>query len=191
MAAEGADVVLADLPAQKAKAEEVIASIKALGNGSKAIFVELDAANEASWEKCMSEVEAKLGPISVLLNGAGISGYPPANLEELDFSLWRRVQSVNLDGVFLGCKHGAKSMMKLPQEYDKSIINISSILGLVGNESSIAYAASKAGVRNLSKAVALHLASRNTGIRCNSLHVSCERDVRKFLSDLPPPFHHF
>lgn len=169
-AAEGGDVVIADLPAQKERAQGVIDSIKALKNNAKAIFVELDAASESSWESCMATVEKELGPISVLVNGAGISGYPPMNIEDLDFSLWRRVQSVNLDGVMLGCKHGARSMLKLPRDWDKSIINISSILGLVGNETSISYAASKAGVRNLSKAVALNLATRGTGIRSNSVH---------------------
>lgn len=71
----------------------------------------------------------------------------------------------------LGCKHGARSMLKLPADWDKSIVNISSILGLVGSDKSFAYCASKAAVRNLTKAVALNLASRGTGIRVNSVHV--------------------
>ncbi|KAI9026065.1 Cyclopentanol dehydrogenase [Hyaloraphidium curvatum] len=170
-AAEGADVVLADLPAQKGRADEVVAEISALGNGTRAIFVPLDVTSEESWGKAVEEVEAKLGPISCLLNGAGISGAPSMNLEDLDLQRWLQVQAVNSTGVMLGCKYGARSMMKLPAEWDKSIINVSSIMGLIANQSAIAYCASKGAVRQLTKSVALHLASRGTGIRCNSVHV--------------------
>lgn len=71
----------------------------------------------------------------------------------------------------LGCKHGVRSMLKLPKDWDKSIINISSILGIVGSQTSFSYSGSKGAVRLLTKSVAIHLAQRQTGIRCNSVHV--------------------
>ncbi|KAI9015422.1 oxidoreductase [Hyaloraphidium curvatum] len=168
-AAEGADVVIADLPAQAEAAAQVIKSISALGNGSKAIFVELDVTKEDQWNAAIAKTEAELGPLSVLINGAGVTGTSQP-LEDLDMASFAKCNAINVDGVMLGCKYGTRSMLKLPKEADKSIINISSILGIVGSKNAFAYGASKGAVRTLTKTVAMHLADRGTGIRCTSVH---------------------
>lgn len=116
--------MIADLPSQDSNAKEVLDAIQKLGNGTKASFVELDAASEESWIAAMEKIESTMGPISVLVNGAGIAGVRSVNLEDLELSAFRQTMAVNLDGVFLGAKHGAKSMMKLPADWDKSQIQV-------------------------------------------------------------------
>jgi hypothetical protein len=102
--------------------------------------------------------------LDVLVNNAGIAA--PANVEEETLEGWRKTQSVNMEGVFLGCR-AAIAVMK---EKGGSIINISSIEGIVGDPNTPAYNASKGGVRIFTKSVALHCAGHGYAIRVNSLH---------------------
>jgi NAD(P)-dependent dehydrogenase (short-subunit alcohol dehydrogenase family) len=87
-------------------------------------------------------------------------------VESTDYALWRKVMAVNLDGTFLGCKHA----MPLIRKTGGSIVNISSVSGIVGGHNLAAYNASKGGVRLLSKSVALHGARQSPQVRCNSVH---------------------
>ena len=95
------------------------------------------------------------------MGGSGIE------IEDMDFSIWRNCLSVNLDGVFLGCKYGIKAMRK---GRGGSIINISSILGFAGLATATNYCASKGGVRLLTKAAALECARKTPLVRVNSIH---------------------
>jgi 3(or 17)beta-hydroxysteroid dehydrogenase len=156
---EGAKVAITDLneaPGQ-ALAQE-------LGEATR--FWRLDVTKEEDWTSVVDAVLATFGRLDVLVNNAGIGIVK--DVETLTLQEWRLVHAVNLDGVFLGCKHGIRAMRQ--SNAKGSIINISSVAGLVGVPSFPAYSSAKGGVRLLSKSVALHCAQKGYGIRCNSLH---------------------
>ena len=88
------------------------------------------------------------------------------NIEDTDFATWRQILAVNLDGTFLGCKHA----LPLLKRRGGSIVNLSSVAGLIGGHNFAAYNASKGGVRLLTKSVALHGARLDPQVRCNSVH---------------------
>jgi 3(or 17)beta-hydroxysteroid dehydrogenase len=121
---------------------------------------------EEDWGKVVDDTLAAFGRLDVVVNNAGIA--IPGNVEEATFADWRKLMSINLDGVFLGVKHGIRGIKK--GERGGSIINLSSIEGLVGDPNLAAYNASKGGVRLLTKSAALHCAKTGTGIRVNSIH---------------------
>jgi len=123
----------------------------------------LDVTSEADWSRVTAEIEQTPGHLDGLVNAAGIAAL--GTIESADFAQWRRVLSVNLDGAFLGCKHA----FVLMRHRGGTIVNIASVYGHVGNPMLTAYAASKGGVRLLTKAVALHGAGLNPKIRCNSV----------------------
>jgi 3(or 17)beta-hydroxysteroid dehydrogenase len=124
----------------------------------------LDVTSEADWLRVIAAIEQTAGRLDGLVNAAGIVAV--GSVEDTDFPTWRRVMAVNLDGTFLGCKHA----MRLMQRSGGSIVNLSSVSGLVGGHNLAAYNASKGGVRLLSKSVALHGARRKPPVRCNSVH---------------------
>lgn len=159
-AGEGAQVVLADLPAQAERAAAVAAEI-----GPRAVVMPLDVTVEADWGRVMADTLARFGRVDGLLNGAGIG--VAQTIEDCSLDDFRRVNRVNGLGVFLGCKHGVAAMRR---SGGGSIVNISSVLGLRGMAGAPAYAASKGGVRLLTKHVALHCAQSRSNIRCNSVH---------------------
>ena len=97
------------------------------------------------------------------MNNAGVGA--SRALADTDLAFWRRIQSVNLDAVFLGTRTGFRRMAP-----GGSIINISSVLGIVGNTGTSAYSASKGGVRLFSKSAAVEAAQTGLGIRVNSVH---------------------
>lgn len=158
MAEEGAKVAIADL--NLAGAEAVAREI-----GASAIALALDVTSESQWQAAIGATLAAFGKLNVLLNSAGVG--VNKDIENTTLEEWRFVNGVNLDGTFLGCKHGVIAMKAHPPG---SIINISSVSGLVGGHNLAAYNASKGGVRLLSKSVALHCARKGYSIRCNSLH---------------------
>ena len=141
------------------------AEINAEHGAGTAFAFKLDVRSEAEWIAVLEEADAAMGGISVLLNNAGIS--KGGNIEELSFEDWKLVQEVNVDSVFLGAKHALKYMR---QNQPGSIINISSIAGLIAAHNSPAYNASKAAVWLLSKGIALHCAKQKLDIRSNSIH---------------------
>jgi NAD(P)-dependent dehydrogenase (short-subunit alcohol dehydrogenase family) len=133
-----------------------------LANGA-GIDAALDVTAEAGWQRLAAELERQHGRLDGLVNAAGIAAV--GSIEKTDFASWRRVLSVNLDGTFLGCKH----MFALLRKRGGSIVNLSSVLGLVGSANLAAYSASKGGVSLLSKSVALHGARYKPPVRCNAV----------------------
>lgn len=124
----------------------------------------LDVTAEEEWKATAQWIEQQYDAIDGLVNGAGIGRL--GSIEDLSFEDWRSTNAVNLDGVFLGCKY----MMPLLKKRGGSIVNLSSIAGIVASANFAAYNASKAGVRHLSKSVALHGARFRPPVRCNSVH---------------------
>jgi 3(or 17)beta-hydroxysteroid dehydrogenase len=163
---EGAKVVIADIAEDKGSA---IAN----GLGASGHFMRLDVTSEDNWIAAIQETVTKFGAIHVLVNSAGIG--LSKTVEEIELAEWRKVHAIDLDGVFLGCKHGVKEIKKHTGVYGEgkpggSIINISSISGIIAGANMAAYNSAKAGVRLLSKSVALHCAKSGYNIRCNSVH---------------------
>lgn len=141
--------------------------------GPKAIGRKLDVRSQSDWQRVVAEVVRLHGCFDILVNNAGITGFVPDmgphDPEHASLEAWRAVHATNLDGVFLGCKY-AIAAMKPPQGHGGSIVNISSRSGQVGVSRAVAYASSKAGVRNHTKSVALYCAEMGYSIRCNSIH---------------------
>ena len=164
LAREGATVVLADL--NDAPGKRVLREIKA--QGGSGLYVNLDVANEDHWTSAMAVVKKRFGRLNIAVNCAGtnIARSFPTDTTLAD---WRALMSVNLDGVFLGTKH-AVAAMRDSDPINGSIINISSVLGLVGFADIAAYNASKGGVRLYSKSVALSCAEKRLNIRVNTVH---------------------
>ena len=156
--AEGATVFIADVDA--ANGARVAAEL-----GDSASFVDLDVTDEDQWERALDGVLAASGRLDGLLNAAGIAAADDS-LAGATPAAWDRVLRVNLDGTFLGCKHAVRRMK---HNGGGSIVNISSVLAMVGAGDSIAYCASKGGVRLLTQSAALHCAAEGYAIRCNSI----------------------
>ena len=123
-----------------------------------------DVTDENGWKDLEKHVSNSFGKLDIMVNNAGI--VYRGTVEDTTLDEWRETQSVNLDGVFMGTRF-AVEMMKLK---GGSIINISSIEGLVGEATCAAYNASKGGVRIFTKSAALHCAAQNYKIRVNSVH---------------------
>ncbi|MBD5633921.1 MAG: glucose 1-dehydrogenase [Candidatus Eremiobacteraeota bacterium] len=150
----GASVVLADIDLAGARA--------AASDGLEA--VRLDVTDDRAWEAVVDDVVRRYGKLDVLVNSAGIA--PFADIETCTTEAWHRVMAVNADSVFFGCRSGVRAM----KDHGGSIVNISSVSGLIGGHNTAAYNASKGAVRLLTKSVALHCARKRYGIRCNSVH---------------------
>ncbi|MBL8548784.1 MAG: glucose 1-dehydrogenase [Hyphomonadaceae bacterium] len=161
-AAEGAAVTIADINLDGAR--QTAADINA-GGSAKAFALPLDVTQEDQWIAALEEAAKIMGGLSVLVNNAGIG--VAGDIETMRFEDWKRVMSINVDSVFLGCKHALKH---LRQSQPASIINISSIAGLIAAHNMPAYNASKAAVWLLSKNVALYCAKHKLDIRSNSIH---------------------
>ena len=124
----------------------------------------LDVTSEPDWLRVTAEIERAHGRLDGLLNAAGIASL--GTVEDTDYATWKKVMAVNLDGTFLGCKHA----LPLLKKDGGSIVNLSSVAGLIGGHNFAAYNASKGGVRLLTKSVALHGARLEPKVRCNSVH---------------------
>ena len=163
--AEGAFVLATDidLPGVEALARDL--------GPSRVDARSLDVRDESQWVDVLGQLMRDRGHLDILVNNAGITGLEsgPAlhDPEHAQLEDWRAVHATNLDGVFLGCKHGIRVMRPAGAG---SIINISSRSGLVGIPAAAAYASSKAAVRNHTKTVALYCAEQGLRIRCNSVH---------------------
>lgn len=160
MAAEGARVAVADL--DDARGEAVAAAIVA--GGGEAAYWHLDVSSEAEVRQVFAAVKQRFGPVTVLVNNAGIAG-PNKPTHELSVEEFERVQAVNVRGVFLGTKHVIAQMREAG---GGSVINLSSIYGLVSAPDVPPYHASKGAVRMMSKTDALLYAADR--IRVNSVH---------------------
>jgi len=159
-AKEGATVILADL--NEARCEEIATEIR--DSGGQAVARRLDVTSESDWIELIAFAEATFGRLNVLVNNAGVS--TAVSIEDMTFEKWRFIQSINLDGVFLGCR----SAIRLMKQTGGSIVNLSSIWGLVGAAGMGAYCASKAGVVVLTKAIAIECGKAGYGIRANTIH---------------------
>ncbi|MBN9342336.1 MAG: 3-beta hydroxysteroid dehydrogenase [Comamonadaceae bacterium SCN 68-20] len=155
-AQEGARVVLTDIDHARVQAEA--ARLSAAGHD--AVVLAHDVTRESDWDR----VIAAAGALDVLVNNAGVGRL--GNVEQASLQDWRAVLEINLDGVFLGTQKAIAAM----KGRGGSIINVSSIEGLIGEPNLAAYNASKGGVRLLTKSAALHCAAQGYGIRVNSLH---------------------
>jgi 3(or 17)beta-hydroxysteroid dehydrogenase len=162
LAREGAKVVVTDM--RDADGADTVSEIEKAGG--TACFFHHNVSLEDEWIKVVNGAVARFGRLDVLVNNAGIA--IPGNAEDAPFADWRKVMSVNLDGVFLGVEYAIRAMKQ--GGHGGSIINLSSIEGLVGDADLAAYNASKGGVRLLTKSAALHCAKTGTGIRVNSIH---------------------
>jgi 3alpha(or 20beta)-hydroxysteroid dehydrogenase len=154
--AEGASVLLTDV--LDAEGEAVAASL-----GAPAAYRHLDVTSEEDWEAAVADAEARFGPLTILVNNAGILDFGPVHQQ--DVTRFRAVIDVNLTGTLIGIKVGAASMQRAG---GGSIINISSNAGIVGLPQAAAYVSSKWAVRGLTKSAAQDLGP--LGIRVNSVH---------------------
>ncbi|WP_432772760.1 SDR family oxidoreductase [Francisella salimarina] len=161
---EGATVIISDI--NGSLGNQTVKDI----NSSNCEYKHLDVSLEDDWIIISKYIRSKFGKLDILVNNAGITGFiessGPHNPEDLDMDSWQKVHSINSNGVALGCKYAIKIM----KENGGSIINISSRSGLVGIPQAVAYASSKASVRNHTKSVALYCADMGYNIRCNSIH---------------------
>ena len=132
-------------------------------SGRNGIDHALDVTSETDWQQAVGEIERKHGRLDGLVNAAGIAVL--ATIEKTDFADWGRVLAVNLDGTFLGCKHA----LPLLKKKGGSIVNLSSVSGLVGGHNLAAYNASKGGVSLLTKSIALYGARLKPPVRCNAV----------------------
>jgi NAD(P)-dependent dehydrogenase (short-subunit alcohol dehydrogenase family) len=156
LVAEGALVMLADRDA--AGLDEV-----ARDAGLPAHV--LDVTDPTAWAAAVAEAEGLFGRLTILVNAAGVLA--TGSILETSLEDWRRTMAVNLDGVFLGCRAAVPALRRAG---GGAIVNIASTSGIRADPRSTAYDASKAGVRTLTKEVAVFCARRGYGIRCNSVH---------------------
>lgn len=160
-AAEGADVIVSDL--DEDRAQRCAAALP-----GTALATRLDATCPDSWADAVTFAAQKFGSLNILVNNAGIC--VAGSVEELSYEDWRRTHSVDLDSVFLGCKAALPFMARSASAGGGSILNISSISGMVAAGNMAAYNSAKAAVRHLTKSIALHCARQRYAITCNSLH---------------------
>ena len=162
LASEGATVVCTDVDV--AAGEKIADAIQ--NTGARATFLVHDVTDEAAWERVVASAIEAFGQLDILVNNAGVAP-TGERIEDLPLGSWDQIIGIDLDSVFLGCKHGIRAMKT---SGGGSIINISSIMGLVGQPGAAAYNAAKGGVRLLTKVAALECAEAAYGIRVNSVH---------------------
>ena len=131
--------------------------------GRPDIDTALDVTAEADWQRVTADLDSRHGRLDGLVNAAGIVAL--GSVEKIDFATWRQVLAVNLDGAFLGCKYS----FPLLRKRGGSIVNLSSVSGLVGGHNLAAYNAAKGGLSLLSKSVALYGARLKPPVRCNAV----------------------
>jgi len=193
-AKEGAKVVVTDVKENEGK--EVVQGINE--NGGDALFIKHDVSQEEGWNEVIKKTLDTYNKLDILVNNAGVG--IGGSVEETSIDEWRWLMSINLDGVFIGTREAVKAM----KDHGGSIINLSSIEGLVGDPNLAAYNTSKGGVRLLTKSAALHCAKSGYNVRVNSIHpgyiwtpmvenyLKEQGDVeagRKALADLHPVGH--
>ena len=161
LAREGARVIATDV--NDAGGTDVVRGIVA--NGGRARFLRHDVASEDTWQAIISDIAGNEKTLQILVNNAGIAW--AGSILDMTLTDWRRQQSINLEGVFLGMKHAIPLMRDTG---GGSIVNISSVAGLRGAARLAGYCATKGGVRLLTKAVAMEAQQNDWQIRVNSVH---------------------
>ena len=177
LAEEGAQVMMTDI-----NIEEGLQQAEKLD--ANAAFLKLDITEEEEWISVLDETVKRFDRLDILVNSAGMVLI--ADVEQITLEEWRKVHAVNLDGTFLGCKHGVRVMKEFGAG---SIINLSSVSGMIGGFNLAAYNSSKGAVRMLTKSVALHCARAGYGIRCNSIHPTFIETpmLESMIRDSPDP----
>jgi cyclopentanol dehydrogenase len=158
-AKEGAKVVIGDV--LEAEGKQIEAAINE--TGGECLFVPLDVSDENQWNEAVAATVGRFGKLDILINNAGI--FRTNAVEETSSAEWDQVMDINAKGVFLGAKAAIPAMREAG---GGSIINLSSVAGLVGAAYSSAYSASKGAVRLFTKSTAIQYAT--DGVRCNSIH---------------------
>lgn len=161
LAREEAKVVVTDI--QGSKAEAVAIQIRASGGHS--IGISHDVTDELAWDLVIGRIKSEFGRLDITINNAGIGG--AADVETITLAQWRHVMAINMEGVFLGTQ---RSIAIMKEGGGGSIVNISSIAGIVAQPMIPAYSASKGAVKLFSKSAALHCGRSGLGIRVNSVH---------------------
>lgn len=161
MAIEGARVIAADLN---------VAGCETLAAELGVEIQALDVTSERDWAAAAERITSTHGSLSILVNNAGVELVKP--MTEHSLSDWRSLMAVNVDGLFIGCR---TMQNLLASSGAASVINISSIAGLVGYPDQLAYNTSKGAVRHMTKSLAIEWASHALPIRCNSIHPGCIR----------------
>lgn len=165
LAARGAKVMVSDV--LDGPGQATVQGIRAAGG--QAEYIHHDVTEEAQWQAAIAATEKAFGHLDVLVNNAGIE--TAALLTQCSLEDFGRVMNVNVNGVFLGLKHAVRAMSPAGSSgRGGSIINMSSVAGLIGTTGHIAYHASKGAVRLLSKAAAVECVQLGSGIRVNSVH---------------------
>lgn len=162
LANEGANVVLTDINIEGARKQAHAINSR---RTDSAIAIEHDVTDAEQWLQIVNDTRETYGGLHILVNNAGIGSI--GSIEEESFEKWKRVHAVDLDSVFLGCKTAIPLMA---ESGGGSIINVSSISGIIAGHNLAAYNSAKAAVRHLSKSVALHCARARNNIRSNSVH---------------------
>jgi len=159
---EGASLLLTDLIEDDLS--ELASELSEIGG--KVVTKTLDVTSESDWINGIGLAVEEFGALNIVINNAGRP--PSANtLEEMSLSTWRSVMSINLDGVFLGVKHGIK---EIKRHGPGAIVNLSSIMGLVALPRQVEYGASKGGVTLLTRGAAVECLELGYDIRVNSVH---------------------
>ena len=162
LAKEGAKVVVADI--NESGINDVAKKINNKYPGT-AFSVPLDVSSEAQWQEALKQAEDSMGGLNILINNAGIGG--GSTVEDTDYETFQNIMKIDTDSVFLGCKYAIPIMKNYSPG---SIVNTSSISGLIAGHNMVSYNTAKAGVWMMSKSVALHCARPGYQIRCNSIH---------------------
>lgn len=166
LSSSGATVIVADIDTARGRA-----AVDRLAAANLCVTsVSLDVTDERNWRTVVADIDAQYGRLDAIVHGAGT--VLTKSIEETSLTEWRRVISINLDSVFLGTKAALPLMRRSARETPQggSIVNISSISGIIGVPSMPAYGASKGALRQFTKSMALDFASRGYRIRVNSIH---------------------
>jgi 3(or 17)beta-hydroxysteroid dehydrogenase len=158
-AARGAAVIAADI-------NTVPTELDLTAMSTRVSYAYIDVRQEGEWVQLAEEVVKRLGKLDILVNAAGT--LLQASIENTTLEQFRRVQAVNVEGVFLGCQMA----IRLMKTGGGVIVNMSSISSMRGVAKLAAYGASKAAVHSLTKSIALHCAERSYNIRCVSVQPS-------------------
>lgn len=159
LVSDGARVVVSDV-------DEAAASEVAMRLGSRAKICPADVANEADVARLVDFCVAEFGGLDAMVNNAGLADNTRVPIEERTAASWDRIVAVNLNGAFYGVKHAARAMKKAST--GGVIVNMASVMGLVGFPAAPSYTAAKHGVIGLTKAAALELAPANIRVVCVS-----------------------
>jgi 3(or 17)beta-hydroxysteroid dehydrogenase len=130
-------------------------------------FLRQDVRDEEQWSDVLSQIRRTHGGLHILANSAGLLSSTDGDIDRAKMEEWRRIFSVNVEGVFLGCR---AALPLIHASGGGSIINISSIAGLLATPFAVAYGASKAAVTQLTKSVAQYCAEKRLRVTCNSIH---------------------